>query len=61
MKKQLRHEGSKLSYQVYGQGRPVILVHGFGEEANIWDGLISHLKTGISLSYLTCPAPANRI
>lgn len=44
MKKQILHEGSKLSYRVYGQGRPVILVHGFGEEANVWDGLISHLK-----------------
>jgi pimeloyl-ACP methyl ester carboxylesterase len=44
MKKQILHEGSKLSYQVYGQGRSVILVHGFGEEANVWDGLISHLK-----------------
>lgn len=44
MKKQILHEGSKLCYRVYGQGRPVILVHGFGEEANVWDGLITHLK-----------------
>ena len=44
MKKQILHEGSKFCYRVYGQGRPVILVHGFGEEANVWDGLITHLK-----------------
>jgi pimeloyl-ACP methyl ester carboxylesterase len=49
MKKQILHEGSKLNYQVYGQGRPVILVHGFGEEANVWDGLISHLKNRYQL------------
>ncbi len=44
MRKKLLHQGRRISYQVYGQGRPVILLHGFGEEANVWDGMVSHLK-----------------
>lgn len=44
MKKQLRYDERMISYQVFGQGRPVVLVHGFGEEANVWDALITHLK-----------------
>jgi pimeloyl-ACP methyl ester carboxylesterase len=44
LKKELRYEGRVLHYRVYGTGRPVILVHGFGEEANVWDGLVAHLQ-----------------
>ncbi len=44
MKKTIFYEGRKISYQVSGKGRPVLFVHGFGEEANVWDGLKEHLQ-----------------
>ena len=47
--KELIYQEAALCYRVYGQGRPVILVHGFGEEANVWNGLVSHLQTRYQL------------
>jgi pimeloyl-ACP methyl ester carboxylesterase len=44
MKKTIQYEGKKISYQLIGKGHPVMFVHGFGEEANVWNGLIEHLK-----------------
>lgn len=47
--KKLIYEGAVLCYRIYGEGRPVILVHGFGEEANVWDGLVAHLQNRYQL------------
>ncbi len=47
--KELIYEGATLCYRIYGKGRPVILIHGFGEEANVWDGLVSHLQNRYQL------------
>lgn len=34
-----------LNYRIAGKGKPVVLIHGFGEDGRIWDSLIDHLKT----------------
>jgi pimeloyl-ACP methyl ester carboxylesterase len=34
---QLKYDSSSISYKVVGKGKPVILLHGFGEDGSIWD------------------------
>jgi pimeloyl-ACP methyl ester carboxylesterase len=34
----------KVFYRVYGKGKPVILLHGFAEDGNIWNRQINALK-----------------
>ncbi|MCX6318535.1 MAG: alpha/beta hydrolase [Bacteroidetes bacterium] len=36
MKKQIIHNGSVVHYTVTGTGKPVILLHGFGEDSTVW-------------------------
>lgn len=38
---------TKLSYRVFGNGNPVLLLHGFLEDAGMWDAFVSmnHTKT----------------
>ncbi len=37
-------KGTVVTYQKIGIGKPVVLLHGFGEDASIWDSLVDHLK-----------------
>ncbi|MES2882583.1 MAG: alpha/beta hydrolase [Bacteroidota bacterium] len=34
----------KISYKIYGQGPTVVLLHGFGEDASVWDNQLEALK-----------------
>ena len=36
MTKTISYQDKKISYSINGSGRPVVLIHGFGEEANVW-------------------------
>jgi pimeloyl-ACP methyl ester carboxylesterase len=36
--------GAKIYYEEYGQGEPLLLLHGFGGTSNIWDAEIKVLK-----------------
>ncbi len=36
LQKQLLYQHKNLAYFVIGSGRPVVLLHGFGEDGNIW-------------------------
>jgi pimeloyl-ACP methyl ester carboxylesterase len=44
MENEILYEGKKIKYQEYGQGNPVILLHGFGEDSRVWNGLVDYLK-----------------
>jgi len=44
MKKIFLYQNKKIAYHLYGNGRPVMLVHGFGEDAGIWQNQIEFLK-----------------
>jgi pimeloyl-ACP methyl ester carboxylesterase len=35
----LSYKGASLSYRKMGQGEVVVLLHGFGEDGSIWDGI----------------------
>ena len=36
-------------YRVYGKGKPVMLVHGFGETGDVWEKQIAHLEKDFQL------------
>lgn len=59
MQKEISIQGKKIVYRVNGNGHPVVLVHGFGENSDVWDqviggppqtppkeGLVKEQKTG---------------
>ena len=49
MNKQLLYQHKKIAYSVIGTGKPIILLHGFGEEANIWSSQVAYLKDKFQL------------
>lgn len=44
VQKQLIYGGTALTYSISGQGRPVMLVHGFGEDGRIWKHQVAALQ-----------------
>jgi pimeloyl-ACP methyl ester carboxylesterase len=44
MQKNFHYKGASIVYQTAGEGLPVLLLHGFGEDASIWDEQIAFLK-----------------
>lgn len=44
MKRSFLYQNANISYRIEGKGKPVVLLHGFGEDSRIWDEQISYLK-----------------
>lgn len=40
----LPYRGQRISYRIQGQGRPVMLVHGFAETGEIWNEQVRYLE-----------------
>lgn len=53
------HQQHTISYRVTGNGYPVLLVHGFGEEANVWDDMVSVLSKKYRLIIPDLPGSGN--
>ncbi|PZR21364.1 MAG: alpha/beta hydrolase [Citrobacter freundii] len=49
MEKQIVFEGRKLFYRITGTGKPVILLHGFGETGSVWDDQVAYLSSQFKL------------
>ena len=49
MTKQIEINGKKIIYDVHGLGKPVMLVHGFGETRTVWKNQITFLKDDFQL------------
>lgn len=49
MNKELIYEQKKISYRVSGQGKPVMMVHGFGETGDVWNGMAEKLAATCQL------------
>jgi pimeloyl-ACP methyl ester carboxylesterase len=47
--KLIQYKGRNIHYRVFGKGKPIILIHGFGEDGNIWNTLISDLQNDFLL------------
>ena len=45
MNKQLLYQHKKIAYSVIGTGKPVILLHGFGEDGDVWNNQIRPPQT----------------
>jgi pimeloyl-ACP methyl ester carboxylesterase len=45
MDKKLTWEGNEIFYRTEGEGEPVMLVHGFGEDGTVWDRQVSFLQS----------------
>ena len=44
MQKAFTWHSATIAYRVEGKGKPVVLIHGFGEDSNIWNQQVSFLK-----------------
>jgi pimeloyl-ACP methyl ester carboxylesterase len=44
MKKTIRYRDALLTYHIYGEGFPVVLIHGFGETNAIWKNQTGYLS-----------------
>lgn len=44
MKKAFLYQNANITYRTEGKGRPVVLLHGFGEDSHIWDKQLAFLK-----------------
>ncbi|MBP6022305.1 alpha/beta fold hydrolase [Ferruginibacter sp.] len=45
-KKQFSYQDSNIFYRVTGTGKPVVLLHGFGEDGDIWANQVEFLSAG---------------
>ena len=59
MKVQLQHNGQKISYQVSGSGKTIVLLHGFLESQMIWDHFIQILSTEFKVISIDLPGHGN--
>lgn len=49
IKKQFTYQSSQIFYRIAGTGKPVVLLHGFGEDGEIWANQIEFLKNHYQL------------
>lgn len=49
MVKSLSYKKGRISYSVYGKGKPVLLIHGFAEDGTIWENQVSRFKEDFRL------------
>ena len=49
MNKEIIIAGKKIFYAVYSNGKPVMLIHGFGETGEVWENQIEFLKDHFKL------------
>jgi len=40
---QFEINGNRVSFKIYGKGKPVFLIHGFAEDTRVWDDIILRL------------------
>ena len=45
----IQYKNKGIHYRVTGKGRPVLLIHGFAEDGNIWKELIKYLQNNFLL------------
>jgi len=49
MNKEISIDGKKIFYRVFGRGKPVLFVHGFGETGSVWHHQIEFLENRFQL------------
>ena len=56
MEKTILYRHKKIFYRSNGAGDSIMLVHGFGEDGNVWDKQVEHLKSKYNLIVPDLPA-----
>lgn len=59
MDKELEFNGRKIFYRIYGNGKPVMLLHGFGETGDVWQHQVDFLKPDLRLIVPDLPGSGN--
>ena len=49
MEKNIQFQNKSISYWIEGKGNPVMLVHGFAEDHEVWDQQVKHLQHSFKL------------
>ncbi|MGG9960686.1 alpha/beta fold hydrolase [Ferruginibacter sp. SUN106] len=49
LRKNISYQNATIFYRITGTGKPVVLVHGFGEDGDIWEKQIDFLKDYFTL------------
>ena len=49
MNREIQIAGKRIFYRVYGQGKPTMLLHGFGETGEVWSNQVDSLKNDFKL------------
>src|SRR5687768_607053 len=49
MDKEISYQNKKIYYRAYGSGQPVVLIHGFGEDGEVWNNQVVYLKDKVNL------------
>jgi pimeloyl-ACP methyl ester carboxylesterase len=44
MLKNFQYFNTNISYRIEGEGEPIVLVHGFGEDSQVWKSQVEYLK-----------------
>ena len=61
MNKELSYQSKKIIYHVYGKGKPVMLIHGFGETHEVWNTQVDFLKDKFCLIVPELPGSGSDI
>jgi pimeloyl-ACP methyl ester carboxylesterase len=49
MTKSFSYKKGRINYAIYGEGRPVLLIHGFGEDSQVWVNQVDFLSGSFQL------------
>lgn len=49
MDNEILYQNKKIFYRSYGSGKPVVLIHGFGEDGEVWNNQVEFLKDKVYL------------
>ncbi|TDO28631.1 alpha/beta fold hydrolase [Sediminibacterium goheungense] len=59
MQKNCTWSGGTIAYTIYGEGIPVVLLHGFGEDSSIWNRQVGFLQQHCKLIVPDLPGTGN--
>lgn len=59
--KSFQYNGSTIYYRTIGQGKPVILLHGFGEDGTVWERQVTALQNNYRLIIPDIPGSGKSI
>lgn len=59
MNKEIPYQEKRIFYRVIGSGKPVVLIHGFGEDGEIWKDQVEYLKNKFLLIVPDLPGSGN--